>query len=209
AAPGTDSLLRSEARWLAPVLGLLALAGALVGIPFAAGFLDVDVPVFGGGHAQESPAPEAGVALPVVQAAGLDPQGDGSENDHALGALTDADPQTTWRTDLYHSAAFGGLKDGVGFWVDLGASHRLRSVVLTATTPGVAYEVHVADRPAPTVAGWRRLAAVPAAAATEQLRFEPPVTGRYLLVWVTANLQPDGRRYKAEFSELVVHGSPA
>ncbi len=40
--------------------------------------------------------------------------GDGAENPDQVPNLTDGPESTTWRTELYKSAAFGNLKDGVG-----------------------------------------------------------------------------------------------
>ena len=37
-----------------------------------------------------------------------------SEKDAQAGRATDGDPGTSWTSDTYNSAAFGGLKDGVG-----------------------------------------------------------------------------------------------
>ncbi len=41
--------------------------------------------------------------------------GDGVENDDRLDNLIDGKDSTSWSTELYRSAAFGNLKDGVGF----------------------------------------------------------------------------------------------
>lgn len=45
----------------------------------------------------------------------VDPEGDAVENPDQLPNLIDGRESTTWRTELYRSSLFGGLKTGVGF----------------------------------------------------------------------------------------------
>jgi hypothetical protein len=97
----------------------------------------------------------------------------------------------------------------VGFWVDLGSPQAIAAVELTTPTPGFSYELRVADSPASALEGWRAVSTVAAATGRDQLRFEQPQTARYLLVWVTGNLQPLDRRRRAAVSELVLTGTPA
>jgi serine/threonine-protein kinase len=50
----------------------------------------------------------------VVEMKDYDPEGDQTENPDQLPNLTDGKQSTGWSTELYKSAAFGNLKDGVG-----------------------------------------------------------------------------------------------
>ena len=52
------------------------------------------------------------IAVSAVTA--YDPQGDKKENTAKLAYLTDGKASTVWSTELYKSATFGGIKDGVG-----------------------------------------------------------------------------------------------
>jgi tRNA A-37 threonylcarbamoyl transferase component Bud32 len=201
---GDDSFLRSEGRWIGSVLGLLAVVGVLIGLGLATGVLEP-----GDGFpiriARDATGPGDGLVAPIAIDA-FDPEGDGSENDAELPAILDGDNATSWRTDLYRgSPRFGNLKTGVGFWVDLGASRTLHSVALRTTTPGISYEVRVADSPAPRVDGWRPAGAVASASALQEVRFAEPVTTRYVLVWITG-LQPQRGRFAAGFSAMAVRG---
>ncbi len=205
-----QSFLRAEGRWLAPVLALLTLAGALVGVGLATGMLET-----GGGllprFAQDVTDAEApGAALPISTLSDFDPLGDGEENLRDLGRLVDGDASTTWQTEGYDNPALGSLKPGVGFWVDLSAPRAISSVRLDTTTPGITYELRVADQPAAQIEGWRTVATVDAAPrGTQAVTFEQPVASRYLLVWIRGDLQQrqDGR-FHAGFSEIVVEGAP-
>jgi len=50
----------------------------------------------------------------VTEMKDYDPEGDQTENPDSLPNLTDGKESTSWSTELYKSAAFGNLKDGVG-----------------------------------------------------------------------------------------------
>jgi serine/threonine-protein kinase len=50
----------------------------------------------------------------VTEMKDYDPEGDQTENPDQLPNLTDGKESTSWSTELYKSAAFGNLKDGVG-----------------------------------------------------------------------------------------------
>ena len=204
-SPPGESFLRSEGRWIAPILGLLALAGVLVGVGLATGVLEQGdrFPIR---FARDDSGEQGGALIAPVNIKGFDPQGDGAENDSDLPNLLDGAVETTWRTDLYRrSPQFGGLKDGVGFWVDLGASRSLHSVVLRTTTPGISYQIRVADSPAPNVEGWRAVGEVLNATALQDVVFADSVTARYVLVWITGKLQPQpGNNFAGGFSALAI-----
>lgn len=210
-----ESFLRSEGRWLGPVLALLLLAGAVVGVGLATGKLEAvdgllprfarDVTGQAGNLIGDSSA-----TLSIAKATAFDPQGDRQENNGDVGDVHDGDPRTSWRTEGYDTPQFGNLKEGVGFSVDLGARQTIDKVALTTTTPGITYELGVADAPASTLSGWRTVASVPNARPGENItELDQPVPARYLLVWVRSNLQRDGPRFYAGFSELVVEGTPS
>jgi len=55
----------------------------------------------------------------VVSMVDYDPEGDNVENPDKLSRLTDGKDNTTWSTELYRSASFGGLKTGVGLEFEL------------------------------------------------------------------------------------------
>lgn len=203
-----ESFLRSEGRWLAPVLALLLLAGALVGVGLATGVLES-----GDGFpiqfARDGVERGGGAQLvPAVAISAFDPPpGDGVENDADLTHLLDGNPQTHWRTELYDNAALGNLKDGVGFWVDLGSAHEIDAVALRTSTPGVRYEVRLADAPAPSVDAWTLAGTVESAGPeVTEVALAEQVEGRYLLIWITGQLQPRNGRYTAEFSALAIRG---
>ncbi|HEU4674716.1 MAG TPA: hypothetical protein VFS29_01920 [Motilibacteraceae bacterium] len=137
----------------------------------------------------------------VVGARAFDPQGDGHEDDASAALALDGDRGTAWTTQTYYgSAHLGGLKDGVGLVVDLGAVREVRTVGLDLLGRGTDLQVRAAVVPAGARPGSSGPAAPPAridgfpvllGAATDTgssvaVRAPQPVTARYLLVWLTA-----------------------
>lgn len=208
-AGGGESFLRSEGRWLAPVLALLVLAGALVGVGLATGVLQAGdglIPRFARDVTESGGGGQA-VPLRIVGASSFDPQGnDGVENESHVSAVYDTNPSNSWRTDGYNTAELGGLKSGVGFYVDLGAPQTVTAATLRTTTPGINYELRVADTPVKDVDGWRLVRSVTGAGADTAVRLDQPVRARYLLVWVRGNLQRQSGRFYAGFSGITVEG---
>jgi serine/threonine-protein kinase len=209
---GGESFLRTEGRWLAPVLALLLLAGALVGVGLVTGVLQAGdglIPRFA--RDVTEPAGGAGPTTPlkIVGASSFDPQGDdGEENEGQVSAVYDANPSSAWRTVGYDSSEFGRLKNGVGFYVDLGTPQAITAATLTTTTPGITYELRVADTPSKDVNEWRLVGTVTGARpAATAVKLNEPARGRYLLVWVRGDLQRQGGRYYAGFSRIVVEGN--
>lgn len=188
---------RRVTRVLAP-LAVVVLLVVLLG----AGFLD----------GQDDPAGDDG-AQGLVGPANMtlfDPGGTGSEGAAGLPALVDGDASTAWRSVGYDTPDFGGLKEGLGFWLDLGGPHEVDSVALRTATPGIAYEIRVADQPASTLDAWEHVGTQGDAGELSEVVLDEPVVTRYLLVWVTGGLQPDGSgRFRAEASELAVRGRDA
>ena len=84
--------------------------------------VDRVAPGRGGG----SPAEPIG----IVGAQAFDPVGGDGENSAEAPLAIDGDPATAWRTERYDSRAFGGLKDGVGIFVDLGEAAHLEQLVV-------------------------------------------------------------------------------
>jgi hypothetical protein len=90
-------------------------------------------------------------AVSVLSAGAFDPPpGSGEEHNEELGFLVDGDPGTTWGTEQYGNRQFGGLKNGVGFVLNLNGSHALRELEVTSDARGWGASVYVADGPKPS-----------------------------------------------------------
>jgi serine/threonine-protein kinase len=127
-----------------------------------------------------------GIATPggrgLYPATDFDPfTSDGRENPEGVAKAVDGNPETAWSTDTYNTAAFGGLKPGVGLWVDLGRARRVHSVDVTSPDSGWQGEIRLADRPADRLDGWGK----PVARGSGHFDVRGR-SGRYVLVWITA-----------------------
>ena len=156
----------------------------------------------------DSPAPAAPAGDPVTITSGevFDPQGDG-DPDHPedVPLAFDGDPATSWETYEYRgSPAFGNLKDGVGLLLDLGSAQELASVTLAGSTPGASVEIRTADAPAADIDGFD--VAADGTVDGSELRFDEPVTARYVLVWITG-LVPSENGFSAGISEVTVQSA--
>jgi serine/threonine protein kinase len=134
----------------------------------------------------------------VVDAASVDPFGEGGENDQAIPNLLDGDSSTSWRTERYQDP-LSLLKPGVGlrFEVD-GIPTRLQ---LIGFSPGTEFEMYWAQDVPDVLEGWDRV--IGATAPPGQASFTlPPRTRGHWLLWMTElPPQPDGTYY-AELAEV-------
>jgi serine/threonine-protein kinase len=206
----------SDNAEVTPPAGLtLASASPRRGVPrlLVAGlaallFLSVAVIVrSGGGGSSPSDGPprKTGLAAPAggalaepqaLPATSFDPEGDKEENPATVAYVADGDPNTAWKTDRYNDN-FPKLKSGVGVYLDLGRSRKVRGVKVAATAGYVA-QIYLADRPSPDLAGWGK----PRSAGGTGTFTLGGVQGRYVLVWFTSLPQVEGGGYKAEVSEI-------
>jgi hypothetical protein len=155
--------------------------------------------------AEESAVPSSG-GTPAVIAGGavLDPFGDGEpDNPDDVPASYDGDPATAWSTVTYRgSAAFGGLKPGIGVVYDLGSAQPVAGVTLTTTTPGIAVEVRTGDTPDGDLDAFA-VATTGTVDGTTDLAFDEPVTTQYVLVWMTG-LAPAEGGFAGDLAEVAV-----
>lgn len=138
------------------------------------------------------------VATPLdlrsVRVRDFDPAGDGLENpDQAVNA-TDGDATTAWSTSRYRSAAFSGLKPGVGLLLDLGAVRTVHTVQVAFTVSGAAVELRAAEV-LPRRAEDARVVAQASDGQVATLDPAAPLRARFLVLWIT-RLPKDGDGYR-------------
>jgi serine/threonine protein kinase len=132
------------------------------------------------------------IDLATVRVTDFDPLGEGKERTGSVPNAYDDDPTTVWETERYRSAAFGGLKEGVGLLVDFGAPTRVSRVELVTTGGGVTLELRTADE-APAQPEDLRVVAS-GTARDPGLVLTPPggTAARWYLLWVTGLREVDG-----------------
>lgn len=158
-----------------------------------------------------NPTPSASAAastapLEVVAASDLDPHGTPpEENRELVPRAVDGDPATTWRTSTYEQD-FGprGLKTGLGLVLDLGEVHDVSVVDLTLVGEPTGVSLYVTDQAPRGVAALQPVTRLEAA-ERERITLDEPVTGRYVLVWLTS-LPTVAGGFRGEVAEIVVRG---
>ncbi len=203
-APPTDriavlqkpSFFKSEGRWLAPTLGLVLLA---VGLVLAVLKLTDWI-----GIAPPEPSSEAKGQSAEIRGGGTydPPPGDGAEKDNLVPRAFDGNPGTVWRAQSYARADFGGLKPGVGLWIDLGEATELGSLQVLSPTSGWIGALRHSDD------GKRWSEPGAGEKAGERHTFAASGKHRYWMVWIT-KLVPvsggEGGSHSVEISELKAH----
>lgn len=179
---------------LVVVLGAAAIAaGLILGRLEFGGPLGIQPAEEGGGRPAPTDAP-AGAALPFADVSDFDPFGTGipGENPDQVPLAHDGDPGTFWRTEDYRTLDLGGLKPGLGLLFDLGSPRTVTGFRLQTPSPGYRFEIRVGDDP-----GALADADGPGyiARATMRPSLDPPLGGRYLLLWITSVVETaDGNR---------------
>ena len=169
-----DSFLRTEGRWLLPTVLVIAAAAALVfSIPsLRTGIGNVVAPL----QQQE----EQAEPLKISRALAYDPPpGDGEETSRRLGQAVDGNPQTSWATSSYSRAKFGGLKDGVGIYFDLGSARELSGIKVSSITGGWKGAVRYSE----DGESWSDPG--PSVTASADQTFETSGSHRYWMIWIT------------------------
>jgi hypothetical protein len=147
----------------------------------------------------EEPAPPAGAAPVVVGSTSIDPSDGDGEHQEAVALPFDGDPSTFWYTQTYNRPEFGGLKEGVGFQIQLAAPSTISGITIKTNSSGGNVEVRSTDAANPS--GGTLLVASPVAPDTVLTFAEPVETGSIVLWFTSLPQAPDGR-YRVEVTEI-------
>ncbi|MEV4491222.1 protein kinase family protein [Micromonospora coxensis] len=210
------------------IAGLLAVAlvGLLIGISAFGGDKSPDTqPVArpsasapaGGGTS--APAATVG-ALNIEDVRIIDPDSRTRNELDDAEKVIDGEEDKGWETDTYNAAKFGGLKKGMGVWIDLGAPHSVKSVQAVLSSTGASAELRagIADFPSSSsgdkqlVASYTMLIGQPFEGhdGTKMTfnGFDADKQYQYLLFWITELPEKDsGDGYKIGVQEITVQGS--
>jgi hypothetical protein len=115
-----------------------------------------------------------------------------------------------WSTDHYNSAAFGGLKDGLGLFVDFEGTRQVTRVTITSPTGGWKFQLLPGSGP--------DAGAAPLPSTDGSTTFTVPESGTIeidlrparipgLMIWITLlALDPDDGRFHAEIDDVALAG---
>jgi len=181
AAPQEEgtSFVRSEVRWLAPVVLLILTAIAIV---IGALQLSGKVSIIPGAGSAGPPVPKpAETQVPVVRDGSYNPPpGDGSEHPELVPLAFDNNLTTSWKTETYFEN-FGKFKPGVGIWFDLGKPTALRRIEVDTARPGWAATIRTSD----DAQSWSAPGASERVDA-RQHSFTVSGAHQYWMVWITS-----------------------
>lgn len=119
---------------------LIGLALGVAGVLF--GHTDAGRHLFGASHPA---ATGHSIAISAGNVHAFDPVGDHHENDAAAANVVD-DPATGWQTEHYRDASFGGLKPGVGLYVELDQPSTLDTLTIQTPSAGWSASIYVATQ---------------------------------------------------------------
>jgi hypothetical protein len=156
------------------------------------------------GTSPATSAPAEPARLTIASATGFDP----TRPDHpdptaqSTGGLAiDGSAKTAWRTQTYHSAGFGMLKDGLGVLLDMGRPVNVETVRVTLPSGSGTLELRVGD--SDRLDALKVVATASDTARKVDLKPTEATQGQYVLLWFTK--LPVG--FKAEVSDVDVLGS--
>ncbi len=194
--------------WMLVPLILVLVAGAAIAAGLALGRLELGGPL--GIRAEQGTEGQA-EAIRITEAADFDPFGDDrSENPDEVPGAIDQRPGTGWSTEHYRTADFGGLKDGLGLFVDIQGSRQVTEVTVTSAIGGWSFQLLPGASPDANARALRS----PDGSTT----FTMPESGRIeielrparipgLMIWIThLALDPDDGRFIAQVDGVALAG---
>ena len=146
--------------------------------------------------------PAAGQPIAILSATGLDPQGDGNENNAQAARVYDGNPATAWSSEGYNSPALGGLKKGVGLLLDLGQPTSVSQVAIDLANGPVDLTVYASTTPG--LDGATVIGTATAASGHVELKAASTMPrAQYVIVWFT-KLAPDAPWFRATIAEIAL-----
>ncbi|MCE0536842.1 hypothetical protein LWF15_15155 [Kineosporia rhizophila] len=99
-------------------------------------------------EAPVAPSPtEEPVVVEIEAVTAIDPLGDGDERSAGAARAVDGDEDTFWESERYQSAAFGGLKKGLGLAIELRRTTAVSSAEIDVAGTGGRVQLRTADEP--------------------------------------------------------------
>jgi serine/threonine-protein kinase len=149
----------------------------------------------------------SGGEVGIAGAGDFDPSpGDESELGEIVNLAIDGNPGTEWVSEHYDSDLFGGIKDGVGIYVEAEQPARTRTMGVSSAEPGWDAEVYGAPSgPPEELRGWGEpIGSITGAGTGAEIQLDATAENRFFLLWFTklpASTDDPGR-FRAEISEI-------
>jgi serine/threonine protein kinase len=169
-------------------------------------------------HPGSSTPLTSATVLQPVRASGFDPltspsADPGNEDSQDAHYAIDNSLQTSWTSQWYDSAGFGGLKPGSGLLIDMGSPAKLTTVTVTFNSqPGAVVKLLVGNSDTRSKQNLDSMTAVATAnSPTGVFTFHitSHASGRYLVIWYT-KLPPmpgSSGKYQAQIFNVAIRGT--
>jgi tRNA A-37 threonylcarbamoyl transferase component Bud32 len=186
------SFFRSEGRWLAQIVLVLALAAGLVVAFIKFGPMLGDLfDRLSGGSASNGQVEET-KAVQIQAGGSYDPEGNGDENGDRVVRAFDDDPDTFWYTLSYTTEDFGKQKSGLGVWFDLGSRKEVEKITVHSQTPGWEGAIRFSD----DGQNWSNPPSSEQVSSDQE--FKTSGKARYWMVWITKLTRTSGDEVNPE-----------
>jgi serine/threonine-protein kinase len=188
ASPEGPSFVRTEGRWLAPVVLLILTAIAVsIGVLQLSGKVSI---IPGTGSGNQPVAKPTGFQV-ILQPGGTlkpnaSPGDDPNEHGNLVANAFDTNGSAPWNTQSYFSESFGGLRPGVGIFGDAGKPTALRRIEVDTSLPGWQGTIRWSDD------GQTWSDPGPSEPVDAQHDFSVSGSHRYWMVWITKLVQSGG-----------------
>jgi hypothetical protein len=140
----------------------------------------------------------------VVAVTSYDPFGDDDENSELAPLAIDGDVKTAWTTSSYRTSDMSE-KAGVGLLLDLGAKQKVYEVAIEFLSTGHSAEIYVVNSAQLDFATAKKFGDTDPAKSSNEVAVTDPVSGRYVLIWLTPDLPgSDSGKYQGGISEVKV-----
>jgi serine/threonine-protein kinase len=201
--PGGSASRRPLPRRLAPVLLYVAIAAAVaVGAVILIGKVS--------DNSSNSEADAGLTAIHLGENAVHDydpPPGDGSENPEQRGLALDGDKSTAWETENYDTPELGGIKNGVGLYLDAGRPVVARALRIITPKSGWTFKLYAANSVPANIPGWTLVGGGEMDSTRKTAALDTAhQSNRYYLLWITRLTQSPTGRSNAAVSDLELLG---
>jgi hypothetical protein len=194
---------RQEARWLVPVIVVIAVAVAAIVIGVRTGAIHF------GAKSTSRPRANAGTSpYRVLSVQDFDPPpGNGEEHPREAPLVVDG-KDTSWSTVGYSRPNLDGRKKGVGLLFDLGDAGPVGRIEVRTPIPGWKAEWRRADEKGTRFTDYALVQEF--TASGDPVMFSQPVRARYWLLWITRLVDTGSGGnipYQAQVSEVAFYAS--
>jgi eukaryotic-like serine/threonine-protein kinase len=182
------------------IAGLLLIAAAVI---YGTQHIDFN----GGGSPTTGGSSE--VHLSSGAASEFDPEGDQQETGTERLAIDSNPTGTSWSSEHYDTADFGGLKDGVGLAVDAEKSVPAKSLELRSPTPGYDARIYESSGSPPSdLSGWGQPVATISQGGGRETVNLPGKAAQSFLIWIVKlpAAEDDPGRFQMEISDIRLFG---